>query len=173
MRSCGKEDSSRDWTLARDCLQAIGTVCPGLLWRRVCCSEPGRLLVLSAFRSETGCARRDLLWCELICRNFCAVGLPARIADWACENDGLHSPAVEHPADSAAPHALASTCDRSIVVAVQHQPDGRSDEAVLHDGGCPARGKSRSGGHHGRSANNRRLYSADVRWDHVRSAELD
>src|ERR1700687_5743006 len=33
----------------------------------------------------------------------------------------------EHPADFAAAYALASTCDLGFAVAVQHQPNGRSN----------------------------------------------
>jgi hypothetical protein len=47
---------------------------------------------------------------------------------------GHHPSAFEHSTDFAAAHAYASTCDRGFAVAVQHQPNGRSDEAVLHDG---------------------------------------
>lgn len=105
-----KKDSAWDWTLARDCPQAIGTVCPRLLWRRY----------------------------------------------------GFHTPTFEHFADFVAAHAHASTCDRGFAVAVQHQLDGRPDEAVLHDGSCSSRRAICRSWNHGSCTNNRRLHPADV-----------
>ncbi len=76
----------------------IGTVRPGLLWRRFRRSEFRSLLVLPAFRRETGHARCDLLWSEYICRDFRASGIPPRIPVWTGEDDGLYPSSFEHSA---------------------------------------------------------------------------
>jgi hypothetical protein len=60
-----------------------------------------------------------------------------------------------------------------LAVAVQHQPNGCSDEAVLHNGSCSSRRAICRCRHHGSGANNRRLYPTDVCWPHVRQAAFD
>jgi len=144
---------SSGFTLARDRPQAIGIVCPRSL-------KPAAL-------------GGDLLWSELICWRFRAVGLPARIAVWARKNDGLHTSTFEYSAAFATAHAPLSTCDRGFTVAIQHQPNGRTDEAVLHDGSCSSRRAICRSRNHGSNANNRRLHPTDVCWPHIRQAAFD
>ena len=65
-----------------------------------------------------------------------ARGRPARGALRPHQHDGVHAPAIERAADPRAVHAdAASSPSLVLLVAVQHQPDGRADAAVLHDGG--------------------------------------
>ena len=84
-------------------------------------------------------ARRDILRGEHPRRGLVAVGGTDRGAHRPDRDDGLHPPAVEHPADPRPTDADAAARGPHAVAAVQPQPDGRADAAVVRDGRRPAR----------------------------------
>ena len=76
--------------------------------------------------------------------------LAARIR--AAQDDGRHAPAIQHPADSGAADADPAAGRCRAARAVQHQPDGRADAAVLRDGRGQSRRAIGGGRHHRRRA---------------------
>ena len=87
------------------------------------------------FGRRAGRPRRDLLRREPAGRGLVAVGRADRGPDRPDQHDGLHPPAVERAADPRPADAEPPAGGRGAAAAVQPQPDGRADAAVVRDGG--------------------------------------
>src|SRR5216683_240809 len=169
----GHGEALRDRSLARRGAQVVGPVRPGLLCRWLRGAEFRRLLVLSAVWREPANARRDLLLGQSLCGDLGVAGVATGGSLRPRQHDGVHAPAVEHlapvgtvDADPAARHPRAAS-------ALQHQPNGRADAAVLSHGGRWPRGTIGGGGHNGRGANDRCGDRSPVRGILVRKARTD
>src|SRR4029077_13528464 len=110
------------------------------------------LLVLFALRSESGDARRDFLLGEYSVRSFGAAGFATCRAIRADTHNGGYPPALQRFAASCFANAESPAGSDDSAGALQHQPDGCADQAVLHDGGGKRGGTVGGRGNHGSSA---------------------
>ena len=106
-------------------------------------------------------------------------GLSALAASWLAgphrprQHHGGHASAVERAPDADPADADASARDAAVAAAIQHQPDGRPDATVVHDGGGRP-GRTRRGiRHHGRRADGGRGDQSAVRGPALFAPVLD
>ena len=136
-------------------------------------SELRRLLVSFALRCQRRITRRDLFLGERVRRVFSTHGLAAGGEVRLDTNHGLHASAVQRAADPGAADADTATRDHRAAVALQHQPAGRSCEAVLHHGRGHTRGALRRRRRYRRRTHDRRGAESVVRRLHVCASVVD
>ena len=152
---------------------AVRFVRARLVRRRFRRPELCRVLVLSQVGRRREDARRVVLCRERVGRFFGARGFFVGKPHRPRQHHGGHAFAIERAPDADSADADASTRNACAAAAIQHQPDGRADAAVVHDGGGRP-GRTRRGIRDcGRGANGRRGAQSVVRGPALFAAGFD